>query len=357
MSDVTNKPELTEVSKPKQKPTFAMYWAASCGGCEIAVLNIGEHILVVDEVFDIVFWPVAADFKYEDVRQYPDKSIDLCLYNGAIRNSESEEMAHLLRQKSKVLVAFGSCAYEGCIPALSNLTNRTDTLKAAYLDNPSIDNPDGVLPQATTTVPEGELTIPLFYNTVKALDQVVPVDYYIPGCPPESHQIWAVLQVVVNALTNGGPLPAPGSVIGAGQVAVCEECPLEKHEKTIDRFYRPQEKVPEPGLCLLEQGLVCLGPATREGCGALCPQVGMGCRGCYGPLDGVEDQGARMLTAISSVLSVGKIGDNEAALDRKLDEVLDTLVDPAGTFYRFSMSHSILGRMRLAKEGDNHDAH
>jgi F420-non-reducing hydrogenase small subunit len=328
-----------------------MYWAASCGGCEIAVLNIGDKILDVDAIFDIAFWPVAADFKYEDVRNYPDGYIDLCLFNGAIRNSENEEMARLLRKKSKVLVAFGSCAYEGCIPALSNFTTKEATYRAVYLDNPSTDNPDGTLPQEVTKIPEGELDIPGFYNTVKALDQVVPVDYYIPGCPPEPHQIWAVLQVVVAALTEGAELPPAGSIVGAGQVAVCEECPLEKHEKTIDRFYRPYEVELKPGVCLLEQGIMCLGPATVSGCGALCPQVGMGCRGCYGPLPGVEDQGAKMLTAIASVIDVGKTGDDEAALEKKLEEVMDSIVDPAGTFYRFSMAHSILRRARVAGNG------
>ncbi len=333
------------------KPKFGMYWAASCGGCEIAVLNIGDKILIVDEVFDVVFWPVAVDFKYEDVRNYPDGYIDLCLFNGAIRNSENEEMAHLLRQKSKVLVAFGSCAYEGCIPALSNLTSKEATMRAVYLDNPTVDNPEGILPQPVTQVPEGELDIPSFYHTVKALDQVVPVDYYIPGCPPEPHQIWAVLEAVVGALKEGAELPPPGSVIGAGNVALCEECPLTKHEKEIERFYRPYEINPEPELCLLEQGIVCMGPATRSGCGALCPQVGMGCRGCYGPLDGVEDQGARILTAVASVIGVGKIGDDEAELEQKLDEIMDTIVDPAGTFYRFSMAHSILQRARVIGNG------
>lgn len=333
------------------RPKFGMYWASSCGGCEISVLNIGNKILDVDAVFDVAFWPIATDFKYDNVRDYPDGYIDLCLFNGAIRNSENEELALLMRKKSKVLVAFGSCAYEGCIPALSNLTTKEATYRAVYLQNPSTDNPNGLLPQPITKVPEGELEIPIFYNTVKSLDQVVPVDYYIPGCPPEPDQIWAVLEAVVAALTQGAELPPAGSIIGTGRVAVCEECPLEKHEKTIDRFYRPYEKQPEPGLCLLEQGIVCMGPATVSGCGALCPQVGMGCRGCYGPLPGVEDQGARMLTALASVIEVGKIGDDEAKLDRELDEIMDTIADPAGTFYRFSMSHSILHRARLPENG------
>jgi F420-non-reducing hydrogenase small subunit len=334
------------------KPKLAMYWASSCGGCEIAVLNIGEHILTVDAVFDVAFFPCIADFKVKDVRSYPDGHIDLCLFNGAIRNSENEEMAHLLRQKSKVLVAFGSCAYEGCIPALSNLTSKDETFQTVYLDNPSIDNPLGVLPQPSYQAAEGELELPVFYNTVKSLGQVVDVDYIIPGCPPEPHQIWAVLQVVVAALTEGAALPPPGSIVGAGSVAVCEECERVKQDKAIRRFFRPYEIMPDPEQCLMEQGIVCMGLATRSGCGALCPEVGMGCRGCYGPLDGVEDQGAKMLAAIASVIDVGKPGEDEAEIERRLDEAIDTIADPAGTFYRFSMAHSILRRTRVGANGN-----
>jgi F420-non-reducing hydrogenase small subunit len=330
-----------------EKPKLAMYWCSGCGGCEIAVLNIQENILIVDEVFDIAFFPCIADFKVKDVQGYPDGYIDLCLINGAIRNSENEEMVQLLRQKSKVMVAFGSCAYEGCIPGLSNLTTREATLNTVYLDNPSIDNPDGILPQPFYDVPEGTLELPVFYHTVKSLDQVVDVDYTIPGCPPEPHQIWTVLQAVVAALTQGAALPPAGSIIGAGNVAVCQECHLQKDVKKIDRFFRPYEVLPDPEICLLEQGIMCMGPATRSGCGALCPQVGMGCRGCYGPMEGVEDQGAKMITAIASVLNVGGAGVPLEKMEQQLEEVMDTIVDPAGTFYRFSMAHSVLRRTRV----------
>lgn len=332
--------------KENGKGKVAMYWAASCGGCEISLLNIGAHLLDVDAAFDIVFLPCVADFKYDDVRGYEDGYIDICLFNGAIRNSENEEVARLLRRKSKVLIAFGSCAYEGCIPALSNLTTREATLRASYLDNPSTDNPEGVLPQPRTTVAGEELELPEFYETVKSLDQVVDVDYTIPGCPPEPPQIWAVLEAVI----SGAELPPPGSILGAENVALCEECALARDVKKIDRFYRPQEKLPEPEICLLEQGFLCMGPATRAGCGALCPQVGMGCRGCYGPLDGVEDQGAHMLSAVASVMSVGESTDGEVALEQQIQDAIETLVDPAGTFYRFSMAHSLLRRIRANGE-------
>jgi len=332
---------MNENGKPKAaKPKLAMYWAAGCGGCEIAVLNIGEHLLAVDEIFDIAFFPCIADFKREDLENYPDGYIDLCLFDGAIRNSENVEMARLLRQKSKVMVAFGSCAYEGSIPALANFYSREALLETVYGSGPSLDNPAKVRPTPDTQVAEGTLEIPHYLPQVKSLAQVVDVDYSIPGCPPESHQIWAVLQVVAGALTQGLPLPPKGSIVGAGDVAVCADCPLEKSEKKITRFYRPFEITPEPGICLLEQGIICMGPATRTGCGALCPQVGIGCRGCYGALDGVYDMGAKMVSAVASVIAAGSPQMDEEEMVREIEAVLDTIPDPAGTFYRFSMAHA-----------------
>ena len=107
----------------KSKLKIAFYWAASCGGCEVAVLDLNEKILDVVQMADIVFWPVAMDIKYKDVEVMPDKHIDITFFNGSIRNSEQEHMATMLRQKSKTLVAFGSCAHEGSVPGLANLSD------------------------------------------------------------------------------------------------------------------------------------------------------------------------------------------------------------------------------------------
>lgn len=314
----------------KQKPKLALYWASSCGGCEIAVLGLHEKILNVAEAFDIVFWPCVMDFKYADVEAMEDGEIDVCLFNGAIRNDENAHMAHLLRQKSKVLVAFGACSYGGSIPGLANFTDREAMFQWIYSDSPSTVNPDGVVPQKRTDVPEGELRLPGFWNTVKTLAQVVPVDYFLPGCPPEASSI----EIAVNAIVSG-ELPPPGSVIGPN-VTVCDECPRKKSEKKIERFYRPQEIIPDPDTCLLEQGLFCAGIATRSGCGAKCPQVGFGCRGCYGPNEGVLDHGAKILTGIASVI--------DAMTAEEAEAILDTLPDPAGYFYRFHLPDSLLRR-------------
>ena len=116
------------------KPRLAIYWASACGGCEVSLLNIGEKILTLDDGFEIVFCPCLADFKLEDLKSYPDGHIDLCLFNGAIHSTENREMAHLLRRKSRILVAFGSCAHEGCVPGLANLTSPAAILEAVYRD-------------------------------------------------------------------------------------------------------------------------------------------------------------------------------------------------------------------------------
>jgi F420-non-reducing hydrogenase small subunit len=319
------------------KPKLALYWASSCGGCEIAVLDIKEKILDVDAAFDIVFWPVAVDFKVKDIEAMEDGEITLCLFNGAIRNSDNEQMANLLRAKSQVMVAFGSCASEGCIPALSNTTTRQATLDWIYRDSPSTVNPDDVRPQTNTNTPLGILDLPEFWETVRTLDQVVDVDYSVPGCPPQAHQIWAVLETVIDILQNGKPLPPKGTVLGAGDKTCCDECPLEREEKKISRFVRPHEIIPESGKCLLDQGILCMGPATRSGCGGLCVSVGLPCRGCYGPPPNSRDQGTKMVAAIASVI------DSEDP--EEIDRILDGIVDPIGSFYRFSMGRATLGRV------------
>jgi F420-non-reducing hydrogenase small subunit len=332
----------TSGAVPSGKPKLALYWAASCGGCDIAVLAIDDKILKVAEAFDIVMWPVAIDAKVRDVERLPDKGIDVCLFNGAIRTSEQEYMAHLLRRKSKILVAFGACAHEGGIPGLANQYSREQIFDYVYRQAPSVDNPSGTLPQPETAVPEGTLHIPVFYDTVKALDQTVDVDYYVPGCPPEAENIWAIVEAVVAGL-GGAPLPPAGTVLGK-TTTVCDECSRVRSEKKIKEFKRTWQVLPDETACLLEQGLVCAGLATRAGCGALCPKVNSPCIGCHGPNDGVEDFGARMMGALASVID----SNDPKEIARIIEEGIP---DPIGTFYRFSLAHSLLRRARRNGNG------
>lgn len=98
-------------NRPKLK--LAVYWGSACGGCCVSILDTHEKLLDIVAAAEIVFWPIAFDFKYKDVEAFPDESIDITLFNGAVRNTENKHMAELLRRKSKTLVAYGSCAYMG----------------------------------------------------------------------------------------------------------------------------------------------------------------------------------------------------------------------------------------------------
>ncbi len=317
------------------KPKLAVYWAASCGGCDIAILDIEDKILEVADFFDVVFWPCAFDFKYDDVRKMPDKSITLTLFNGSVRSDENYEIARLLRQKSVVLCAFGSCASEGCIPGLANLHNREQIFEYVYKDAPSVEN-NGVRPQTETKVPEGTLHLPGMWDTVRTLGQVVDVDYIIPGCPPQSDRITEVVLAVIDILKNNKPLPPKGTVLGATEKTCCDECERKRDVKKIKKFVRPFEIEVDPEVCLLEQGIVCLGPATRAGCGGKCVSAGVPCRGCYGLPANVRDQGAKMVSAIASVI--------DSTDPEEVQRIIDTIPDPVGTFYRFSLADSMLRR-------------
>lgn len=315
------------------KGKLAIYWAASCGGCEISILGIDDKILDVAKAFDIVMCPCIADGKVADIEKMADGEIDVCLFNGGVRTSEQEYMAQLLRKKSKVLVAFGSCASEGCIPGLGNLHNRKAIFDNTYQETFSTDNPNQVRPQPETKVPEGTLHLPVFYDTLKTLDQTVKVDYYLPGCPPESPRIWEAIEAIVS-----GKLPPPGTVIGPN-TTVCDFCDRVRTEKKIKEFKRTWEVIPDEKTCLLEQGILCCGIATRAGCGCLCPKVNSPCIGCYGPNEGVEDYGARLLSAVASVIDSQDPDEIDAIIQKGIP-------DPVGSFYRFSLASSQLRRSK-----------
>jgi F420-non-reducing hydrogenase small subunit len=319
------------------KPKVAFYWCASCGGCEEAVVDLAEGVLKVVEAVDIVFWPVALDFKRSDVQAMPDGAIDVAFINGAVRNSEQEAMAKLLRKKSKLVIAYGACAYQGGIPGLANLTDKEAILDYVYRQSPSTTDGTGVRPQTHTTVPEGELELPEFYETVKTLDQVIDVDYYLPGCPPTGKITFQAIEAIL-----AGKLPEKGAVL-AGDRALCYECDLNttKPEKLlVSDLKRVHQVIIDREKCLLAQGILCLGPVTRGGCEAPCVKGGMPCTGCFGPLDRVRDYGGKALSAIASIV--------DTTDEKVLAKIFEAVPDPAGTFYRYSVPASLLARKRKA---------
>lgn len=313
------------------KPKIGLYWCASCGGCEEAVVDLAEKILDVVAAVDIVFWPVALDFKKEDVEAMADGEMAAVFINGAIRLSEQEEMVQLLRRKAQHVIAFGSCAHLGGIPGLASLSDRESVFRYVYGQAPTVVSTDGVVPQTQVTVPEGELKLPEFWDKVRTLDQVIDVDYYLPGCPPTP-------TVIANALTAllEGKLPEKGAVLASSR-ALCYECERNetKPEKvSLTDIKRVWEIIPDPDKCLLAQGIICLGPVTRGGCDAVCIKGNMPCTGCFGPLDRVQDFGAKGLSAIASLF-----GSNDEA---EIEALADKIPDVTGTLYRYSLPASLM---------------
>ena len=323
----------TKEKTEKKKLKLAVYWGAACGGCCVSVLDVHEKLFDVVAAADLVFWPIALDTKYKDVENMPDGSIDITLFNGAIRNSENELMAVMLRQKSKLLVAYGSCSHLGGIPGLGNMSSRAGIFRRVYEESESTENPDKIYPRPEYTIPQGHLELPRFYNDVLPLNKVVCVDYYIPGCPPQTERLLEVFK----AVASGAALPAKETVIGAYEKSQCDECERKKTDnKSVKAFYRPWEIEDDGETCFLEQGVICMGPATRGGCGVRCIEGNAPCRGCYGPPPDVPDPGAKMMSAIATMIDANEPDE--------IEKIIDQIEDPVGTFYRFSLPGSILRR-------------
>lgn len=322
------------------KPKVAIYWCASCGGCEEAVVDINEDILKVAEAVEFVLWPVALDFKKKDVEALKDGEIAVTFINGSVRLEEQEEWVNLLRKKSGLIVAFGACACLGGIPGLGNFCTRESIFQRAYKEVPSVENPQGIYPQEKTRVGAGMLTLPKFYDTVKTLAQTIPVDYYLPGCPPPPDLI---VNAVMAILT--GKLPPKGTVL-APDKALCDTCTRAKSKPeklSIDEVKRPWQIKIDPEKCFLAQGLFCYGPATRSGCGETCIKANQPCRGCFGPVSGVVDQGAKALSMFASILGIA----DKNMSDEDVRKLVEGIADPAGTVYRFSLAASLLKRKRM----------
>jgi len=315
------------------RPKVAFYWCSSCGGCEEAVVDLGGGLLDVANAVEIVLWPVALDFKYHHIEAMKDGEIAVSFINGAVRTDEQAHVAKLLRKKSGIVVAFGSCAHMGGVPGLANLTTKEAIFDRSYFDSPTVVNAEKTAPLPVSTARDAEITLPAFWAQVYALDQVIDVDYYLPGCPPMPGSIGDAVTAILE-----GRLPDKGTVL-APQKALCDTCDRRKTKGThtrIHKIYRPHEIEADPEVCFLEQGIICMGPATRSGCGEACIHGNMPCTGCYGPPPGVADQGAKMLTALSSLFA-GKTEEEAIAMARQV-------VDAAGTFSRYSVATSLLAR-------------
>lgn len=337
-----------------RRPTIAVSWAGACGGCDVALLDAEERILDLALAADLVYWPVALDFKRSDLEARPPGSVDVGIFNGMVRTDEHAADARLMRDRCRYLVAFGACAAFGGIPGLANLHRTEEILDTVYGETASTDNPDAVRPQPSSSVGGRTLELPALEPRVRALHQVVEVDLVVPGCPPPRASVDALIDAVLT-LAAGGRLPPTGTVL-ASDGALCDDCPRtdSRTGRRLSVVRRPHEVAAEQDLCFNEQGILCLGLATRGGCGATCIAANMPCRGCFGPMPGMLDPAAEALSAIGSL--AGLEHEDGVPPPRRLAPAR-SIKDLAGTFYRFTLPvATVPGRIEdRPDEGGSHD--
>ncbi len=314
-----------------EKPKIALYWCSSCGGCDASVIDIAEGILEIASNIDIVFWPIAMDFKYDDIEKMRDGEIYLSLINGSIQMDEHARIARLLRQKSRFIAAHGSCAHLGGIFGLANLYDTADILKHIYIKGISVKNQDSIQPNLIAGEDEQQLILPAFLDSVKPLNNMIGVDYYIPGCPPTPELVKSGILRIISE-----DIPPHGTVL-TEKKALCDTCARKDSQPDkihIDEFKRLFEFQWDESLCFLAQGLICLGPATRGGCLSRCINANMPCRGCFGPTDNTADYGAKTLSFLASLV--------QSRDKDEMEKIADSIPDIAGLLYRYCLPSSLL---------------
>ena len=293
-------------------------WLNICGGCEVTILDIGEPLLDLLPELNFVHMPVLMDHKYfgqtgeKEEMEIPEA--DVGIISGGVRNEKEKHVAEEMRKKCKTLIALGSCACYGGIPAMANMFPLEALYEKVFRDSKTTDAAD--TPQEN---------LPPLLDRVYAVDEVVPVDVYIPGCPTNP-------DLVVKAITA----LLEGKEFKLEERSVCDECPLKREKKaaggqikrTLESVEFDQSKPWDQTRCYMEQGYLCLGPVTLAGCGnkegdgdgvtvPRCIKGYMPCRGCFGPIRKGANPLVDMMTAISSIgLDAKQVQDRRALLNR-----------------------------------------
>jgi F420-non-reducing hydrogenase small subunit len=291
---------------------IALAQLSSCWGCDQSLVDLHLRLLDVLPELDIVYWPAVVDYKLADLEALPKKSIHLGFVEGSCRTKEDVHLLKVMREKSKMLIAWGSCSAYGGVQGLGNQWDLNELLERKFLRAETIT--DGRIP---------EENLPGFTEQITPNPDIVPFEVLLPGCPPTSDNTAEAL----TALIEGQPYDLPNKT-------VCDQCPKEREEKRIKKFKRAHEGHIDPNKCLLDQGYLCLGFATIGLCGAQCPTVNTPCKGCFGPPPNIADHGAKIISALGAIA------------DMSPEELQKAFPDPLGSFYFTDYAASYLSKIR-----------
>jgi F420-non-reducing hydrogenase small subunit len=289
-------------------------WLNACSGCEISILNIGDPLLDLLPQLEFVHMTALVDHKFfgqlgdKTAMEIPEAVV--AIVTGGVRNEEHKHELEEIRKKAKVLIALGSCAAYGGIPAQANMWKNEEVFEKVFR-------------HCVTTEPSSDPVdpnVPKWTDSCLAVDEVVKADIVIPGCPP--HPDW-----IVDALSA---LLAGKTSWSLPERSVCDTCPVIREKKassgTLKRCFENAEFNPDEGLdkmrCLNEQNILCLGPVTLAGCAGKtgvprCVQARTPCRGCFGPIRKGAKPMVDMMGALTSVgLDPKTIVDRRAIMNR-----------------------------------------
>ncbi len=289
-------------------------WLNACSGCEISILNIGDPLVDILPQLEFLHMTALVDHKFfgqigdGTVMEIPEA--DIGIVTGAVRNEEHKHELEEIRKKTTFLIALGSCACYGGVPAQANMWTNEEVFEKIFRNCASTEpSPDPDDP-----------SVPKWTPTCAALDEVVKVDISIPGCPPHPDWIAEALKALLEGKTSWS-LP---------ERSVCDTCPVIREKKSgggpVKRWIQNIEFDPEEGIdkmrCINEQGFLCMGPVTLAGCAGKsgvprCIQARTPCRGCFGPIHKGSQPMVEMMGALSSVgLDAKSVLDRRAMMNR-----------------------------------------
>jgi len=249
---------------------------SDCWGCHQSLLNLHLGLLPVLPALEIVYWPAVVDFKHDSLVARADGEIVVGFIEGSIRTKQDLENVKLMRQKSAIIVAFGSCACYGNVSGLANLWSIDECIDRKY--NTVESKSSGIDGAPTENVPG-------FESKIVNVDKVISVDAYMAGCPPKPEAIFSA----VGFLLGQKPFPM-------NDLAFCNDCSLNQSG------------------CLLEAGKLCFGPITSIGCTMKCPNAGNPCVGCFGPAKTVASRASK-LNDMTKNLGSASSGDTKSTYE------------------------------------------
>jgi F420-non-reducing hydrogenase small subunit len=256
--------------RKKSPVRTAILSLSTCGGCSAAFLQDQDELTRLLEKVDITYCPMLID-------ESEIHTVDVAIVDGLVRVKEDEEKLEEARHKSRYLIAWGTCASFGGIPAIANQYELEELIAESYghAKDPLayyLSGSQGV-DRATYQDQTNELKL---LRRARKLDEFVKVDYYLPGCPP---QVPFLIQLVGELRGDGQPVkPRP---------IVCAECSRKNIKLPVDYFWISPRPEWDTEHCFTSRGSICLGFMTKGGCGAVCPQGGLPCWGCRGPAETV----------------------------------------------------------------------